>query len=47
VPQRESLETNQISVYVVALIVGGIVGLISPRIGGFLESLVSFVIAVL
>ncbi|OMD04112.1 arsenic resistance protein [Paenibacillus sp. FSL R5-0636] len=44
---RESLEKKQIAVYAVALIVGGIVGLISPRIGGFLEPFVSFVIAVL
>lgn len=44
---RESLEKNQIGVYAVALIVGGIVGLVSPRIGGFLEPLVSFAIAVL
>lgn len=44
---RESLEENQIGVYAVALIIGGIVGLVSPRIGGLLEPLVSFVIAIL
>ncbi|AZS15616.1 arsenic resistance protein [Paenibacillus lutimineralis] len=44
---RESLEKNQIGVYAVALIVGGTVGLLSPRIGSFLEPLVSFIIAVL
>ncbi|MGI2294115.1 arsenic resistance protein [Paenibacillus sp. GXUN7292] len=44
---RESLEKNQISVYAVALIFGGIVGLASPRISSFLEPFVTFVIAVL
>ncbi|MCM3039704.1 bile acid:sodium symporter [Paenibacillus motobuensis] len=44
---RESLEKNQIGVYVVALIVGGTVGLLSPGIGSYLEPLVSFIIAVL
>lgn len=44
---REGLEKNQIGVYAVALLVGGGVGLVSPRIGGLLEPLVSFVIAVL
>jgi len=44
---RGSLEKNQISFYAVALIVGGIVGLTSPRIGSFLEPSVTFVIAVL
>lgn len=44
---RESLEKNQIGVYAVALIVGGTVGLLSPRIGGYLEPLVSFIIAVI
>lgn len=44
---RESLEKNQIGVYAVALIVGGIVGFVSPQIGRFLEPMVSFVIAVL
>lgn len=44
---RESLEKNQIGVYAMALIVGGTVGLLSPRIGSYLEPLVSFIIAVL
>lgn len=44
---RESLEKDQIGVYAVALIVGGTVGLLSPRIGSYLEPLVSFIIAVL
>ncbi|GAA0391710.1 arsenic resistance protein [Paenibacillus motobuensis] len=44
---RVSLENNQIGVYAVALIVGGTVGLLSPRIGSYLEPLVSFIIAVL
>ncbi|MCM3290997.1 arsenic resistance protein [Paenibacillus sp. MER 180] len=44
---RESLEKNQIVVYAVALIVGGGVGLASPQLGGLLEPLVSFAIAVL
>lgn len=44
---RECLEKNQIGVYAVALIVGGTVGLLSPRIGSYLEPLVSFIIAVL
>ena len=44
---RESLEQKQIGVYAAALIVGGVAGLVSPRAGGFLEPLVSFMIAVL
>ncbi|MFB5676870.1 arsenic resistance protein [Paenibacillus terreus] len=44
---RENLEQKQIGVYAAALIVGGIAGLVSPRAGGFLEPLVSFMIAVL
>lgn len=44
---RESLEENQIGVYAVTLLVGGVVGLVSPRLGGLLEPLVSFAIAIL
>ncbi|MUG47840.1 arsenic resistance protein [Paenibacillus woosongensis] len=44
---RESLEKNQIGVYAAALIAGGIAGWASPRIGAFLEPMVSFGIAVL
>lgn len=44
---RGSLEKNQIAVYAAALILGGIVGLASTRMGGFFEPLVSFAIAIL
>jgi arsenite transporter len=44
---RESLEKNQIGVYAVTLLVGGVVGLVSPRLGDLLEPLVSFAIAIL
>lgn len=44
---RESLEKKQISVYAVALIVGGTLGWLSPQIGSFLEPMVSSIIAIL
>lgn len=44
---REGLEKNQIPVYIIAIILGGIAGLIFTNIGGLLESIVSFAIAVL
>lgn len=44
---REGLEKNQIPVYIISIILGGIAGLIFTNIGGLLESIVSFAIAVL
>lgn len=44
---RESLEKNQIGVYAAAIIAAGIAGWASPRIGVYLEPMVSFGIAVL
>lgn len=44
---REGLEKNQIPVYIIAIILGGIAGLIHTKIGGLLEPVVSIAIAVL
>ncbi|MNW51918.1 Sodium Bile acid symporter family protein [compost metagenome] len=43
----ENLEKNQIGVYAAALIIGAIIGLVSPAMGLFLEHTISLMIAIL
>lgn len=43
----ESVEKNQIGVYAAALILGAVMGLLSPAIGMFVEPAISFMIAIL